>query len=143
MAIVATAAAMPGAGQADHWPTVEHNGDDLVLYCGHSELAVYRTKEQRTTLMDTSTGHSIHHKARASHVGSAFSLIVGLGIPVVAIMVVLPILSGSKITIAGLPFIYFWLFLWFPLTTICLFLSWMISDRHHYENRSELEGADQ
>jgi hypothetical protein len=98
--------------------------------------------------MDTSTGHPVRREPPGNHVASAFSLIVGLAIPVLAIMVVLPILSGSRITVAGLPFIYFWLFLWFPLTTVCLYLSWIISDRHHYKDHhykdpSGLDGADQ
>ncbi|MCL4414784.1 MAG: DUF3311 domain-containing protein [Actinobacteria bacterium] len=78
------------------------------------------------------TKERFNQQSGRSYVASKLSLAIGLGVPVVAIMVVLPILSGSKMTIAGLPFVYFWLFLWFPLTSVCLFLSWWISDRHHF-----------
>ncbi|WP_218010620.1 DUF3311 domain-containing protein [Neobacillus soli] len=66
------------------------------------------------------------------------SVLVGLLIPFVAVLGVIPFISKSDITIMGFPILYFWVFLWFPLTTICLSISWHFFDRHVYE-----EGGDE
>jgi len=86
-----------------------------------------------TNYSNRSGTESTNRKENARSRKSAMSVLLGLGVPVIAIMVVLPILSGYKITIAGLPFVYFWLFLWFPLTFICLWLSWQLFDKNRYD----------
>ncbi len=61
------------------------------------------------------------------------SLAIGLGIPVLAVMVATPIIGQSPAQILGLPVMYFWIFAWFPLTTLCLWISWHFFDRHDTE----------
>ncbi|WP_037366905.1 DUF3311 domain-containing protein [Amycolatopsis orientalis] len=60
------------------------------------------------------------------------SLCIGLGIPAVAILGGIPLVAGSPATVAGFPLVFFWMFLCFPLTTLCLWISWRFFDRRHY-----------
>ncbi|OXM75161.1 MULTISPECIES: DUF3311 domain-containing protein [Amycolatopsis] len=60
------------------------------------------------------------------------SVLIGLGIPALAILVVTPLLSGTAVSVAGIPLLFFWMFCCFPLTTLCLWVSWRFFDRHHY-----------
>ncbi len=66
-----------------------------------------------------------------------WSAVIGLGVPAAAIIVVLPVISGFRVTVGGLPLVYFWIFLWFPLTFGCLLISWYAFDRRRYQ---ETEG---
>lgn len=59
------------------------------------------------------------------------SILIGMIIPFAAIVGVLPFIASSDISIMGFPIIYFWIFLWLPLTSLCLLLSWMLYDRHN------------
>jgi len=61
------------------------------------------------------------------------SLLIGLVLPFVAILGVIPFISTLNVTVLGFPILYFWVFLWFPLTTACLCISWHFFDRHTYE----------
>jgi hypothetical protein len=62
---------------------------------------------------------------------SSRSVIVGLGIPAVAILVVMPLLANTDIDVLGIPLLFLWMFAWFPLTSLCLWLAWR-HDRHRY-----------
>ena len=64
---------------------------------------------------------------------SLWSLIVGLGLPLVAVIVVVPLISNTRVLVAGIPLLFLWLFLWFPLTTVCLGIAWYVFDRPLYE----------
>ncbi len=55
-----------------------------------------------------------------------FSVVIGLVIPVIAIVGVFPWYDRVHPFILGFPFLYFWIFLWFPLTTICLYIAWRL-----------------
>lgn len=68
------------------------------------------------------------------------SVFVGLVIPFVAVLGVIPFISRMDTTIMGFPILYFWIFLWFPLTTVCISISWHL-DRHIYEGGLD-EGGD-
>ena len=68
------------------------------------------------------------------------SFIVALVLPFVAIFAVVPFSSQFDFTVLGFPFLYFWMFLWFPLTALCLSLAWYIFDRHDYPTE---EGGDE
>lgn len=59
------------------------------------------------------------------------SILIGMIIPFVAIVGVLPFIASSDASILGFPIIYFWIFLWLPLTSLCLWLSWLLYDRHN------------
>lgn len=61
------------------------------------------------------------------------SFVIGLGVPFVSILGVLPFTGSLHTSVLGFPFIYFWIFLWFPLTSVCLWISWYAFDRHRYQ----------
>jgi hypothetical protein len=63
---------------------------------------------------------------------SRWSLVIGLGIPVIAIVVVPPFIANTQVTVFGIPLLFFWMFAWFPLTSVCLGVSWFGFDRSHY-----------
>ncbi|MED4203741.1 DUF3311 domain-containing protein [Neobacillus mesonae] len=69
------------------------------------------------------------------------SVLVGLVIPFAAVLGVIPFISKMGTTVLGFPILYFWVFLWFPLTTVCLCISWHFFDRHAYEDGFD-EGGD-
>jgi hypothetical protein len=52
------------------------------------------------------------------------SLVVGLVVPAVAILVVMPLLANTDIAPLGIPLLFLWIFAWFPLTSLCLWLAW-------------------
>lgn len=60
-------------------------------------------------------------------------VIIGLGIPVTAIIVLFPWYDRVHPLILGFPFLYFWIFLWFPLTSLCLNLAWRMEKGHFQE----------
>jgi hypothetical protein len=66
------------------------------------------------------------------------SVVVGLGIPLVAIVVVLPLISNTSVYVFDIPLIFFWMFAWFPLTTLCLWIAWRI-DEPHYRDEPRYE----
>jgi hypothetical protein len=55
---------------------------------------------------------------------------VGLGIPFLAVVPTIPILSHSTRTLLGLPVAVAWLFACIPLTSACLATCWFAHDRH-------------
>jgi predicted ABC-type exoprotein transport system permease subunit len=63
------------------------------------------------------------------------SLVVGLVVPAVAILVVMPLLADSDVHVAGVPLLFFWIFAWFPLTSLCLWIAWRI-DEPRYRDES-------
>lgn len=56
------------------------------------------------------------------------SVAVGIGIPFVGVLAGILALSGSESQILGFPAVFAWLFLWMPLTAICLHLAWKIDE---------------
>jgi len=71
-------------------------------------------------------------------IGSRWAL-VAMGIPAIAVLIGVPIISGSTYTVWGAPVVFVWLFAWLPLTTLCLWVSWHCFERKSYQ---ELEGED-
>ena len=71
-------------------------------------------------------------------IGSRWSL-VAVGIPAIAVLIGIPIISGSTYTILGIPIVFVWLFAWLPLTTLCLWSAWRFFERASYR---ELEGKE-
>ncbi|WP_327669588.1 MULTISPECIES: DUF3311 domain-containing protein [unclassified Streptomyces] len=58
------------------------------------------------------------------------SVCVGLGVPALAILVVMPLIARSNVSVLGIPLVFYWLFLWFPLTTLCLWISRNVIERN-------------
>lgn len=67
------------------------------------------------------------------------SVMVGLVIPFVAVVGGVAFLGRSEIMVAGMPIVYFWVFLWFVLTSVCLAASWYFFDRKDFEDEEEHE----
>jgi hypothetical protein len=67
------------------------------------------------------------------------SVLVGLVIPFVAVVGGVAFLGRSEIMVAGMPIVYFWVFLWFILTSVCLAASWYFFDREDFEDEEETE----
>lgn len=62
------------------------------------------------------------------------SVLIGLVLPFVAVVGGVAVLGGSRASFAGIPLVYFWMFLWFVLTTVCLAASWFFFDRGEFED---------
>jgi hypothetical protein len=57
-------------------------------------------------------------------------LFIGIGIPYLAVIGLLPWVASVDTFVLGVPFIYAWIFAWFVLTSVCLQLCWRLFDRH-------------
>jgi hypothetical protein len=71
------------------------------------------------------------------------SVLVGLVIPFVGVVGGVAVLGQSRFLILGMPAVYFWIFLWFILTSICLAASWHFFDRKYYENEENFEETEE
>jgi hypothetical protein len=58
---------------------------------------------------------------------------IGLAVPFVAIVLMLPFVNSVKFTLFNVPFLYLWMFSWFVLTSACLAICWFAFDRHRLE----------
>ncbi|NHC60934.1 DUF3311 domain-containing protein [Paenalcaligenes suwonensis] len=61
------------------------------------------------------------------------SLLIGLIIPYASIMLGIYHFRFSTEFILGFPPLYFWVFLWFFLTTICISTAWFL-DKKDYQD---------
>jgi hypothetical protein len=71
------------------------------------------------------------------------SVLIGFVIPFVAVVGGVAVLGRSQSLIIGLPIVFFWVFLWFVLTTVCLAASWYLFDRAYYEGEDDLEKTEE
>jgi hypothetical protein len=55
--------------------------------------------------------------------------LIGIGIPYLGVIGVLPWVAAQDRYVLGVPFIFMWIFAWFVLTSGCLFACWMLFDR--------------
>jgi hypothetical protein len=60
-------------------------------------------------------------------------LFIGLGVPLIAVVAMLPVVNEVTFTLFNVPFLYLWMFSWFILTSVCLGICWMCFDRHRPE----------
>jgi len=56
-------------------------------------------------------------------------VLIGLGIPYMAVIGLLPWVASVDMLVLGVPFIYMWIFIWFVLTSACMYLCWILFDR--------------
>ncbi|QBR01038.1 DUF3311 domain-containing protein [Paraburkholderia pallida] len=62
--------------------------------------------------------------------------LIGIGIPFLGVVGMLPWVAAQDRYVFGVPFIYAWIFAWFLLTSACLFICWRCFDRHRYANEA-------
>jgi hypothetical protein len=67
-----------------------------------------------------------------------WSVLVGLVTPFVAVIGGVAVLGRSQSLVMGVPVVFFWVFLWFVLTTACLAASWYLFGRGYYEGEGDL-----
>ncbi|MGE7837505.1 DUF3311 domain-containing protein [Viridibacillus arvi] len=61
-----------------------------------------------------------------------FNVIIGLVIPFIGITGGIILFRHSEFFVLGFPILYFWMFLWFILASICISFSWYFFDRKEY-----------
>lgn len=61
-------------------------------------------------------------------------VLVGIVFPFFAIVGLFPWYNRVYPMVLGFPFLYFWIFLWFPLTTVCLYIAWR-GDPRYWEGK--------
>jgi hypothetical protein len=71
-----------------------------------------------------------------------WSVVIGLVVPFVAVVGGVAVLGGSRALVLGIPMVYFWIFLWFFLTSACLAASWYFFDSEVFaeDEATEEEG---
>jgi hypothetical protein len=58
------------------------------------------------------------------------SVLVGMVVPFVGVLSGILAFGGSETQVLGFPAVFAWLFLWMPLTALCLQLAWKIDEPH-------------
>jgi hypothetical protein len=61
-------------------------------------------------------------------------LLIGLGLPFIAVVLMLPLVNAVNFTLFDIPFLYLWIFAWFILTSVCLGICWFAFDRKRLED---------
>ncbi|MBB2190168.1 DUF3311 domain-containing protein [Gluconacetobacter azotocaptans] len=61
--------------------------------------------------------------------GQGWRVAVGLGVPFCAIVLAIPFLGGTRMTVAAFPLPVFWMFCCFILASLCMAIVWTLSDR--------------
>lgn len=61
-------------------------------------------------------------------------VVIGLVIPVVAVVFLLPVVDRVQWSPWNIPFSYVWIFAWFILTAVCLAICWFCFDRHRIDS---------
>ncbi|BDD83463.1 hypothetical protein TPB0596_32260 [Tsukamurella pulmonis] len=67
------------------------------------------------------------------------SVLLAVGVPFAGVLGGIVYLSDSEAAVLGFPVLFAWLFLWMPLTSLCMHLAWRFFDRDDF---GELERFD-
>ncbi len=70
------------------------------------------------------------------------SILLALVLPVVLVTVGALVLGGSSATFYGIPVVLLFMFAMFPLTSLFMWISWRLYDRHGDYQLDELEESD-
>lgn len=62
-----------------------------------------------------------------------FNVAIGVLTPFVGVIGGITLFRSSEQFVLGFPILYFWIFLWFILTSICISLSWYFFDRNEVD----------
>lgn len=86
--------------------------------------------------MSTPTPHSTPGPAGASGgertLADRRSLAIGLGVPMLMLLIVIPVLSDTDVHVAGVPLLFVLLFAAMPITSAALWVAWRL-DAPRYE----------
>jgi predicted ABC-type exoprotein transport system permease subunit len=63
------------------------------------------------------------------------SVVIGGVVPLVALLVVMPLLANTSASIAGIPLLFAYIFALFPLTSLCLWVAWRIDEPRYREEQ--------
>jgi len=61
------------------------------------------------------------------------NLLIGLVVPFVGLIGGIIVFRYSEFFVLGFPILYFWIFIWFILTSICISISWHFFDSKNLE----------
>ena len=56
------------------------------------------------------------------------SLIIGFGLPALGVLVIMPIIANTTVHLFGMPLLFLWIFVMFPLTSLCLWVAWRMDE---------------
>ena len=70
------------------------------------------------------------------------SVVIGLVLPAVGVLLIMPLLAATSVRVFGVPLLFVWIFLLFPLTSLCLWLAWRI-DEPHYRGTPQRSGDEE
>lgn len=56
------------------------------------------------------------------------SLFIGGGVPVIAMLVVMPLLADTSVSVFGVPLLFAYVFALFPFTSACMWVAWRIDE---------------
>lgn len=70
------------------------------------------------------------------------SALLAIGVPFVGVLGGIVVLADSPVRVAGFPALFAWLFVWMPLTALCIHLAWKLFDEAEYVAR-ELDDAEE
>lgn len=65
------------------------------------------------------------------------TMLIGMGAPILLIVIIPPFLNEAHLTWAGIPVLLLWMFLCIPATALCLVICWFCFDRHRYDANGE------
>lgn len=69
------------------------------------------------------------------------SVVIGGVLPIAALLVVMPLLANTSVSVAGVPLLFAYVFALFPLTSLCLWVGWRIDEpRYRGSVVSHVEG---
>ncbi|KQY55510.1 MULTISPECIES: DUF3311 domain-containing protein [unclassified Nocardioides] len=70
------------------------------------------------------------------------SVLLSIGVPSVGVLGGILMFADSTAQVAGFPVLFAWLFLWMPLTALCIHVAWKCYDEAEYVER-ELQDAEE
>lgn len=70
------------------------------------------------------------------------SVLLSMGVPFVGVLGGILTFAHSTAQVAGFPVLFAWLFLWMPVTALCIHLAWKFFDEAEYVGR-ELQDAEE
>lgn len=70
------------------------------------------------------------------------SIVIGGGVPAVALLVVMPLLARTSVDVLGVPLLFAYVFVLFPFTSLCLWLAWRIDEPRYRDEQPVTAGRE-